>query len=97
MVMNFIKEAVKHCHVELTTLIIPRENDTVREMELLSSWIASLEDVYGGKSGKDIPLHISRFFPRFNMTDREPTSVDLVYKLADVARKELTNVFTGNC
>ena len=97
MVMNFIKEAVKHCHLELTTLIIPRENDTVREMELLSSWIASLEDVYGGKSGKDIPLHISRFFPRFNMTDREPTSVDLVYKLADVARKELTNVFTGNC
>lgn len=97
MVMNFIKEAVKHCHVELTTLIIPRENDTVREMELLSSWIASLEDVYGGKSGKDIPLHISRFFPRFNMTDREPTSVDLVYKLADVARKELKNVFTGNC
>ena len=27
MVMEFIKEAVKHCHVELTTLVIPNEND----------------------------------------------------------------------
>ena len=47
--------------------------------------------------GKEIPLHISRFFPRFNMTDRSATDVRLIYRLADVARKNLKYVYTGNC
>lgn len=42
MVMDFIKEAVKVCHVEITTLIVPHENDSEEEMEELSSWIAGL-------------------------------------------------------
>ena len=116
MTMNFIREAVKHCHVELTTLIVPGENDSPEEMEELASWIADLEDVYqedredlgshdnsghasssASGSGRNIPLHISRFFPRFHMTDRQATDVALVYHLADVARKHLKYVYTGNC
>lgn len=89
MVMDFITESVKHCHVELTTLIIPGENDTEEEMLQLSSWISSLD--------YSIPLHISRFFPRFHMTDRDATPVDMVYRLKTIAEKNLRFVYTGNC
>ena len=97
MVMDFIKRAVKTCHVELTTLIVPGKNDTEEEISELSSWIASLTDSGGTVIGNDIPLHISRFFPAFNMTDTMPTDVGLVYHLSDVARQKLNHVYTGNC
>ena len=89
MVMTFIKEAVKHCHVELTTLIIPGENDSEDEMDKLSSWISELDP--------GIPLHISRFFPRFHMIDRDATSVEKIYGLKEVASGHLKYVYTGNC
>ncbi|SDB05494.1 pyruvate formate lyase activating enzyme [Pseudobutyrivibrio sp. YE44] len=89
MVMDFIEEAVKHCYVELTTLIIPGENDSEEEISNLSKWISELD--------KDIPLHLSRFFPRFKMTDRDATSVDWIYHLKDVAEQNLKYVYTGNC
>ena len=91
MVMDFIKAAVRSCHVELTTLIIPGENDSAREMRELSGWIAGLD----GKG--EIPLHISRFFPCFHMTDRSATEVGKVYELAEIAREKLKYVYTGNC
>ena len=97
MVMAFIREAAKICHVELTTLIVPGENDTPEEMEELSGWIAGLTDVYGGMDGREIPLHISRFFPRFHMTDRAAADVGLIYRLADLAGQRLRYVYTGNC
>lgn len=97
MVMEFISEAVRHCHVELTTLIIPGENDSIEEIKELSKWISELTDIDGNSIGQDIPLHISRFFPRFHMTDRAATDVGLVYELADVARQNLKYVYTGNC
>jgi len=97
MTMAFIEEAVKHCHVELTTLIVPDENDSEDELREMCSWIASLTDSNNNNIGKDIPLHISRFFPRFNMTDRDATSVKHIYHLAEIAREQLTYVYTGNC
>ena len=97
MTMDFIREAVRYCHVELTTLIVPGENDSEEEMHELSSWVASLEGVYEGRSGSEIPLHISRFFPRYRMTDRRPTSVRLIYQLVDAAREHLKYVYPGNC
>ena len=97
MVMDFIEEAVKHCHVELTTLIIPGENDSEDEMRELTSWIAGLTDAEGKETGEEIPLHISRFFPRFHMTDRKATDVRHVYRLAEVAGEKLRYVYTGNC
>ena len=97
MVMAFIREAVKGCHVELTTLIVPGENDSREEMLELSGWVAGLQDVYGGKTGKEIPLHISRFFPRYRMTDRGPTDVKTVYGLVEAAGQNLKYVYPGNC
>ena len=85
----FIERAVKDCHVELTMLIVPGMNDSTDEMSELTGWIAGIS--------KDIPLHISRFFPRYRMCDRSPTDVRRVYELADIARKDLRYVYTGNC
>jgi len=97
MVMTFIREAVKRCHVELTTLIVPGENDTEAEIVDLCSWIAGLHDVWGDRQGRDIPLHVTRFFPRFRMQDRAATDVERVYSLADAARGRLRYVYVGNC
>ena len=97
MVMDFIARAAQVCHVEVTTLIIPGENDSEEEMDALSSWIAGLTEERGERIGQSIPLHISRFFPRFHMQDRRATEVRLVYRLAEVARRNLTYVYTGNC
>ncbi|MBR3018283.1 MAG: radical SAM protein, partial [Clostridia bacterium] len=59
----------------------------------LVSWVAGLKD----KGAVEIPLHISRFFPRFHMTDRQATDVSRIYRLADIAREKLKYVYTGNC
>ena len=92
-VLTFIEAAVKSCHVELTTLIVPGENDSEEEMRELSRWVSRLRN----PDGEEIPLHISRFFPRFHMRDRDATEVRTVYRLAETARESLKYVYTGNC
>lgn len=88
-VKEFIAIASEWCHVEVTTLIVPGENDSDEEMERLSGWVASVNS--------EIPLHITRFFPCWNMQDRDPAPVARIYELAETAGKRLSNVFTGNC
>ncbi len=92
-VTGFIESAVKTCHVELTTLIVPGENDSEEEVRELSGWVSGLKN----PDGESVPLHVSRFFPRFHMMDRSATCVKTVYRLADVAREKLKYVYTGNC
>lgn len=77
------------CHVEVTTLLVTGENDSAEEVQALSEWLAGVD--------RSIPLHLSRFFPRHRMTDKPPTPVDTVYRLADIARQSLSFVYTGNC
>ena len=77
---------------EVTTLIVPGDNNTEAEMEQISEFLAEV----GSSVGKDIPFHISRFFPRSNYSDRRSTDIDTVYRLADVARKKLKYVYEGN-
>lgn len=88
-VKRFIAAAAGRCHVELTTLIVPGENDSPDEMRELAGWIASLS--------RKIPLHVTRFFPRWKMSDRAPTKVENVYRLAEIAEEYLEYVYTGNC
>ena len=88
-VKRSIDLAAQHCHIEVTTLIVPGENDSEDEMRALSAWLASVSP--------EIPLHVSRFFPRHQMQDRPPTPVQTVYRLAEVARERLRYVYTGNC
>ena len=92
MTKAFIEGAVQSCHVELTTLIIPGENDSEDEMRRLSAWVSALEKQYN----KKIPLHITRFFPAFKLTDKEPTPVSTIMKLVETAKENLEFVFPGN-
>lgn len=87
-VKAFIARAQESCHVELTTLIVPGENDSIEDMEAQAEWIAKLRP--------SIPLHITRFFPRYRMTDREATDVEQLYCLAGVAGRYLEKVYVGN-
>jgi len=88
-VKRTIELSAKTCHVEVTTLIIPGENDSEEEIASLSEWLSGISS--------EIPLHISRFFPRYRYLDRQPTPVEKVYRLAEVARRSLKYVYTGNC
>lgn len=87
-VKNTITIAAEKSHVEVTTLVIPGENDKDEEIRRLSQWLASVD--------KAIPLHLSRFFPTFRMLDKEPTSIDHIYNLANIARESLLYVYEGN-
>ena len=89
-VKQFIRRAVQFCHVEITTLIVPGVSDDENELRDLVDWVADLQ------SG-ETPLHLTRFFPRFKMTDRDATSIDLIKRFADIARKKLKYVYIGNC
>ena len=84
-----IETAAKRVHVEITTLIIPGENDGADEMDKLSAWLKGINE--------EITLHVSRFFPNFKYADKKPASVDSIYSLADIARCNLRRVYTGNC
>lgn len=92
-------EVVKHsiemlvacptCHVEVTTLVIPGKNDSPEEIQAIAQWLSSLSP--------EIPYHISRFFPCYRLQHVPATPVRTVYKLAEVARRYLNYVYTGNC
>lgn len=87
-VKSFIKKAAAVSHVELTTLIVPGKNDSRETMREMASWIAETD--------KNIPLHITRFFPGHLMAEAEPTAVDKVLELVATAKEKLTTVLPGN-
>lgn len=88
-VKNTIKISAESCHIEVTSLIVPQMNDSENEMLQEAEWLASISE--------NIPLHVSRFFPRYKIKDRPATDVKEVYRLAEVARTFLKFVYTGNC
>ncbi len=88
-VKNTIRQAQTACHVEVTTLIIPDENDKEEETAAIARWLASMNP--------EIPYHISRFFPQYQYQDKPATDVRKIYRLAEIARRHLKYVYTGNC
>jgi len=87
-VMRTIEKALaKNVHVEVTTLIIPGKNDDLEELEEEFKWLASLD--------KDIPLHISRYFPHYKY-DLPPTPVEKLVEIYELARTYLNFVYLGN-
>jgi pyruvate formate lyase activating enzyme len=83
-----IAAASDACHVEVTTLVIPGQNDSADEMEALSAWLSTISP--------EIPLHITRFFPKYQMTDLPPTPVSSINTLVKTAKRHLKHVYTGN-
>ena len=88
-VRETIEHAVAHgVHVEVTTLIIPGENDSPADMDAEARWLATLSP--------DLPLHISRYFPRHRVST-PPTPIASIDRLAEIARRHLRHVHRGNC
>jgi len=74
---------------ELTTLLIPGENDSVEELKQIALFIASL--------GKEIPWHISRFTPLYEMKGKEATPIKSMIKAYELGKEAgLKNVYLGN-
>jgi pyruvate formate lyase activating enzyme len=88
-VKNTLKQiAQSGRHLEITTLIIPGQNDDELEMAAETEWIAA-------ELGDEIPLHLSRYFPTFRRNDPS-TSNDIITRLAEIASKSLKHVYIGN-
>jgi pyruvate formate lyase activating enzyme len=76
--------------LELTTLLIPGENDTDEELQALTEWVAT-------KLGRDVPLHFSAFHPDWKMTDRPRTPAGTLARARGIAKSNgLRHVYTGN-
>ncbi|MHB1392370.1 MAG: AmmeMemoRadiSam system radical SAM enzyme [Clostridia bacterium] len=86
-VKRTVEAAAMECHVEITTLIVPGRNDSEKEMDELSSWLASIKP--------SIPLHLSRYFPMYRMKE-EPTPTETLKNLKKVAANNLGYVYVGN-
>lgn len=87
-VKKTVEYAAQHCHIEITTLVIPSFNDSVEEIDKLSKWLGSIST--------KIPLHLSRFFPAYKMKDKRPTPVEKLIRLQKTAEENLEFVFLGN-
>lgn len=87
-VLETIQRAHEMSHVELTNLVIPKENDDPQCFEDMVRWIGSLSPA--------IPLHITRFFPRWRMMNHPPTPISTLVALGEIARKYLIHVKIGN-
>lgn len=86
-VLDTIRLCAGRCHVELTTLLIPEENDSEDEVRALSQWVASVSP--------EIPLHLTRYHPDYQM-ETPQMERERLYHLADIARERLEHVYCGN-
>ena len=88
-VKGTIAHAVAHgVHVEVTTLVVPGISDRAEDMDEEAQWLAALSP--------DLPLHISRYFPRHCMS-APPTPIADIDRLTAIARRHLRHVHRGNC
>ncbi|MCK9283697.1 MAG: AmmeMemoRadiSam system radical SAM enzyme [Rhodocyclaceae bacterium] len=78
------------CWLEITTLLIPGQNDSDAELKSLAAWCRK-------ELGADVPLHFSAFHPDWKMTDIPPTPPDTLVRARRIARDAgLRYVYTGN-
>ncbi|WP_426414870.1 AmmeMemoRadiSam system radical SAM enzyme [Aestuariirhabdus sp. LZHN29] len=76
--------------LEITTLLIPGENDSDRELTELSEWVV-------GELGGDVPLHFSAYHPDWKFRSAPATPPATLTRARTIARKAGVNhVYTGN-
>ena len=94
--LNTVLETLKYVYhetdtwLEITTLLIPEENDSVEEIKKLSSWIKN-------ELGPEVPLHLSAFHPAYKINNKSPTSKKSLKIAREVALSSgLYYVYNGN-
>jgi len=80
----------KGVFLEVTTLLIPGLNDSMKEVGDMARFIAD-------GLGVDTPWHLSQFYPTYRMTDRPPTPMETILSARDIGiGAGLRYVYTGN-
>ena len=76
--------------IEVTTLVIPGQNDSEEQVSRLSAWLVE-------NLGADVPLHLSAFRPDYKMRSTPRTSIETLRTAREIARSHgIHHVFTGN-
>ncbi|MGB8274406.1 MAG: AmmeMemoRadiSam system radical SAM enzyme [Alphaproteobacteria bacterium] len=87
--LKYIKRETK-TWIEITTLLIPGENDSDAEIDAMTKWVAE-------NLGPDVPHHFSAFHPEWKMMDHAPTPASTLTNARAIAMKNgLRYVYTGN-
>ncbi|MBN2567063.1 AmmeMemoRadiSam system radical SAM enzyme [Candidatus Woesearchaeota archaeon] len=75
--------------LEVTNLLIPGKNDSPEQLRQLVDWLAD-------RAGRDVPLHLSRFFPHYRMAAVPPTPKGTLLEARRIAQERLDHVYLGN-
>ena len=87
--LEYIKHETK-TWLEITTLVIPGENDSPNEIERLSRWVVE-------RLGPDVPLHFSAFHPDYRMLDKPRTPQATLSMARRIAMEQgVRHVYVGN-
>ncbi len=87
--LKYIRHETK-CWLEITTLLIPGENDSEQELHAQSEWVFE-------HLGSDVPLHFTAFHPDYKMRDKPHTPHATLIKAYEIARASgLSHVYVGN-
>ena len=77
-------------HVEITNLLVTGQNDSEEQVSELCRWMVA-------NNLHDVPLHFSRFFPRYRMTDAESTPRQTLARARDIAFSfGIKTIYLGN-
>ncbi len=89
-VLDNIRDIYKRkIHIEVTTLIVPGVNDDEKQLNDIANFLASIS--------KEIPWHISRFFPAYKMMDTPPTPIETLELAESLGKKAgLKYIHLGN-
>ena len=75
--------------VEVTTLVVPGRNDSDAELHALAGWLAAVD--------RDIPWHVSAFYPTYKMLDVPPTPMATLLRAARIGQEAgLRFIYIGN-
>jgi pyruvate formate lyase activating enzyme len=91
-VLDTISYIVKETNIwlEITTLLIPGENDSDDELKRLADFIVS-------EAGPDVPWHISKFHPQYNYLNSLPTPIESLERAYEMGQSAgLRYVYLGN-
>jgi pyruvate formate lyase activating enzyme len=76
--------------LEITTLLIPGENDSTAELDAMTSWVVS-------NLGPEVPMHFTAFHPDYRMTDHERTPSATLRRAREIALGNgVHHAYTGN-
>ena len=86
-VKRVVEVSATACHVEVTTLLVPGLNDSAEEVRQLAAWLGGIR--------RDIPLHLTRYFPQYQL-ESPPTTIAALERGREAALPYVDYVYIGN-